>query len=163
MRNSRGFSLLELMIAIAVFAILATIAIPSYIGWLPKRHLQSSVSDVQVAISHAKMTAIKENSDVVLTFNPSTNSYLAFVDNDFDGVDEISDGDGNQDAGERTIRRKGMSPGIDLDNPDDPGNDLKLTFDSKGLADAAGSVLLTNKRGQNRTVNVTITGMTRIN
>jgi len=151
MRNSSGFTLIEVIIAIAVFAILATVAIPNYIGWLPKRHLQSSTVDVQGAIHLAKMTAIRENTDVVLTFDPANESYLAFID---------TDEDGSQDAGERTVRSKGMSPGIDL-NSTDFGD--QLTFNSRGLADVGGEITLTNKRGENRTINVTITGMSRIN
>lgn len=140
------------MIAMAVSTILAAIAIPGYIGWLPKRHLQSSAIDVQAAINLAKMTAIRENMDVVLTFNPVNDNYLAFID---------TDADGSQDAGERTIRRKGMAPGIDLNSTDFASDTLK--FNSRGLANTSGDVTLINNRGQNRTVNVTITGMSRIN
>jgi len=152
MRNTSGFSLIEVIIAIAVFAILAAVAIPNYIGWLPKRHLQSSAVDVQAAINLAKMIAIRENTDVVLTFDPANENYLAFID---------TDEDGSQDTGERTIRSKGMSPGIDLNNTTIPGH--KLTFNSRGLADNSGYITLRNRLGENRTINVTITGMSRIN
>ena len=152
MRNSSGLTLLELMIALAVFAILAAIAIPNYIGWLPKRHLQSSTIDVQSAINLAKLTAIRESTDVVLTFDPANENYLVFID-----MDE----DGSQDAGERTIRRKRMSPGINLNSTTIPGD--QLTFNSRGLADADGNITLRNKRGENRIISVTLTGTSRIN
>ena len=152
MRNSSGFTLIELIIAMAVFAILAAIAIPNYIGWLPKRHLQSSAVAVQAAINLAKITAIRENTDVVLTFDPANESYLAFID---------TDEDGSQDTGERTIRNKRMSPGINLQST--TLTDDKLTFNSRGLADAGGDITLINRRGEDRTINVTITGMSRIN
>ncbi len=152
MRNSSGFTIIELMIVIAIAATLAAIAIPNYIGWLPKRHLQSSAVDVQAAIQLAKMTAIRENTDVVLTFDPANENYLAFID---------TDEDGSQDTGERTIRNKRMSPGINLNTTTIPGH--KLTFNSRGLADAGGDIILINRRGENRTINVTITGMSRIN
>lgn len=152
MRNSSGFTLIELMLTIAIFTIVAAVAIPNYLGWLPKRHLQSSAVDVQGAIVLAKMTAIRENTDVVLTFDPANERYLAFID---------TDEDGSQDGGERTVRSQGMSTGIDLNNTTIPGH--KLTFNSRGLADNSGDIILTNKDGENRTINVTITGMSRIN
>ena len=152
MRNSSGFTLLELMVAIAIFTIVAAVAIPNYLGWLPKRHLQSSAVDVQGAIVLAKLTAIRENSDVVLTFDPANERYLVFID---------TDEDGSQDGGERTVRNQGMSTDIDLNNTTIPGH--KLTFNSRGLADNSGDITLINKHGENRTINVTITGMSRIN
>jgi type IV fimbrial biogenesis protein FimT len=157
MRNPSGFTLMELMITLAVICLLAGIAIPGYIGWLPKRHLQSSAIEVQAAIILAKHTAIRENSNVVLTFFPGSESYLAFIDTG-DGVGGPPNG--NQDAGERTVRNKGISPGINLDNTTLPGD--ALTFDSRGLANTSGDIILVNKRGENRTINVTITGMSRI-
>lgn len=152
MRNSRGFSLQELMIAVAIFTILSSIAIPSYIKWLPKRHLRSSAMDIQSAINLAKATAIRENADAVMTFDPANDSYLIYVD---------TDADGNQDSDERTLRNKSMSTGIALNNTTIPGD--KLTFNSRGLADASGNITLINKHGENRVVSVTISGMSRIN
>jgi type IV fimbrial biogenesis protein FimT len=154
MRNSSGFTLIEVIIAIAVFAILATVAIPNYIGWLPKRHLRSSIIDVQSAINLARFTAIRENTDVVLTFDTAAESYLAYID---------TDEDGSQDAGERTVRSKGMSPGINLESTDFDGDEL--IFNSRGLIENninTGDMVLTNKNGDGRTITLTITGMSRI-
>ncbi|MGD9121667.1 MAG: GspH/FimT family pseudopilin, partial [Desulfobacterales bacterium] len=103
MRNARGFTLMELMVTIAIVAILATIAVPNYIAWLPKRNLRSSAIDVQSAIQLAKMTAIRENTSVSLRFNTGSENYQAFID---------ADADGNPDG--TIFRSKEMSPGIDL-------------------------------------------------
>ena len=149
MRNARGFTMLELMIALAVIAILAAIAVPNYIGWLPKRHLRSSAIDVQAAIQLAKMTAIRENTNVSLKFNPGSENYQAFVD---------ADADGSPDAG--IFRSKEMSPGIDLTGTGFASD--TITFNSRGLAFAAGQVNLSNKLGQNLTVDVALSGVTRI-
>ena len=149
MRNARGFTILELMIAMAVLAILAAIAVPNYIGWLPKRHLRSSAIDVQAAINLAKMTAIRENTNVSLRFNTASENYDAFID---------ANADGNPDGA--IFRSQEMSPGIDMIGTGF-GSDT-ITFNSRGLADAAGNVTLSNRLGQNLTVSVTLTGIARI-
>lgn len=149
MRNAKGFTLLELCIAVAVLSILAAIAVPNYIGWLPKRHLRSSAIDVQSAIQLAKITAIRENTNVSLKFNTGSDNYQAFID---------ANADGNPDAG--TFRSKDMSPGIDLVSTDFAAD--TITFNSRGLAGAAGQITLSNRLSQNLTVDVALSGITRI-
>jgi len=149
MRNARAFTILELMVAMAILAILAAIAVPNYIGWLPKRHLRSSAIDVQAAIQLAKMTAIRENTNVSLKFDTASDNYQAFID---------SDADGTPDAG--IFRSKEMSPGIDLTGTGFASD--TITFNSRGLANAAGNINLSNHLGQNLTVSVVLSGITRI-
>jgi Tfp pilus assembly protein FimT len=140
---------MELMVTIAIVAILATIAVPNYIAWLPKRNLRSSAIDVQSAIQLAKMTAIRENTSVSLRFNTGSENYQAFID---------ADADGNPDG--TIFRSKEMSPGIDLTSTGFVSD--TLTFNSRGLASAAGTINLSNSLGQNLTVDVVLSGLTRI-
>lgn len=149
MRNAKGFTLLELCITVALIAILAAIAVPNYIGWLPKRHLRSSAIDVQAAIQLSKMTAIRENTSVSLKFDTGSENYQAFID---------ADADGSPDGA--IFRSKEMSPGIDITGTSF-GSDT-ITFNSRGLAGAAGNITLRNNLAQNLNVNVTLTGITRI-
>lgn len=50
-KGLRGFTLIELMIAVAIFGILVTIAYPSYVNYI----LQSRRSDALVSLSQAQM------------------------------------------------------------------------------------------------------------
>ena len=152
MRNSTGFTIIELLISIGIIAILCAIAIPGYLGWLPNRHLQSSALDVQAAIGLAKHTAIKENANVVLEFDTASEKYVSFIDLDEDNL---------QDVGERTIRSKEMSPGINLNSTSIPAN--RLIFSSRGLANSSGNIELINQNGTSQVISVTLTGISRIN
>lgn len=44
--NHRGFSLIELMIAIAIIAILASVALPAYQNYVKKAHANTAASDL---------------------------------------------------------------------------------------------------------------------
>ncbi len=79
MRKNSGFTMTELMVTIAVVAILASLAIPNFIAWLPNYRLQSGAEEIQSTLQLARITAIKENAAVKVTFNTAKETYQASV------------------------------------------------------------------------------------
>jgi len=78
--TTKGFSLLELMVVIAIIAISAAFAIPNLFSDIPKYNLSAGARELLSAMQLARMTAIKENSNVVLSFNSGTRSLTIYVD-----------------------------------------------------------------------------------
>ena len=77
----RGFTLFEIMIVIAVMAIVAAIATPLLLSALPEMNLKSAARDIYSAVNETKAEALKRGVNVTLLFNPPANSYLIFLDN----------------------------------------------------------------------------------
>ena len=69
MRNYRGFSIYELLIAIAVFAILAAIAVPSYKTFIQNYRLTATAENLYSVIQAARSEAVKRNATVFVSFN----------------------------------------------------------------------------------------------
>ena len=112
MRNNSGMTIIELMVVIGILAILAGIAIPGFIGWLPNYRLRSAADDVQSTLQNAKLRAVRENAIVRVNFDINNESYLAFIDNGAGGNAD----NGTQEADEVTIKNGQMPAGIDLQN-----------------------------------------------
>lgn len=68
MNNQKGFSLIEMMVTIAIIAVLSGIAIPNAISWRSNAQLNSAAREVLADFQRAKSEAIKRNRDVEISF-----------------------------------------------------------------------------------------------
>lgn len=72
-KKNQGFTLIELMITIAVMAIIATIAAPSFGNLISEQKLNRSIRELVLAINQAKSQAALMKTSVALCLN-RTNS-----------------------------------------------------------------------------------------
>lgn len=108
MNHSRGMTLLELMVVVALVSVLAGIAVPEFRQWAAAQRLSASARDVHLVLQLARSEAIKTGGDVVVAFTEGVGDagrYLAFADEDGDRV---------QDAGEPTLDSGRFPGGVDM-------------------------------------------------
>ena len=84
-KRELGFTMIELLGAIVVLAILAAIAIPGFSRWLPDQRLRAAARDVYSNMQLAKMSAVRNNATWAIVFDTGANLYFVCSD---DGVDD---------------------------------------------------------------------------
>lgn len=65
--NETGFTVLEMMMVIAVLGVLIAIAAPSFSSVIEKQRAKSAAADLHTALTLARSEAIKRNRDIMLS------------------------------------------------------------------------------------------------
>jgi type IV fimbrial biogenesis protein FimT len=71
--NESGFTLVDLVIVIAIAAILATVAAPSFSTFIASQRASTAAMDLYIALSSARSEATKRNTNV--TLKPATGGW----------------------------------------------------------------------------------------
>lgn len=126
--SDRGFTLMELMVSIAVLGILTAVAVPSFTSMINKNRLVSQSNELLAAIQFARAEAIRTSARV--TFCGTDDPDAAEDDDCSDGLQPHWVVIGTTTAGAQEQLRV-----LSVKEPLSVGSDLEsITFTSDGLA-----------------------------
>ena len=126
-KRSRGFTAIELMTVVAIVAVFAALAAPSFRSMIATQRVKSVASAVNESLWVARSEALKRNDNVAFVFtNTGTNTAVA----DW-AITQSSDGSGTalvQQSGAPTVMSQTSS-----------GGNLLFVFNSAGRLTSGGS------------------------
>jgi Tfp pilus assembly protein FimT len=136
-KNSGGFSIAELLATVAVFAIVAAVAVPQFVSFRPKNRLNGATRQIYSQLMWARSKAVTENGSYVVTF--PTNQTMLITG-----------------STTRTVNIQSDYTDVTLSS-----SASTITFSSRGTSDVAPTITLTNSGGT-KTVTLKITGSATI-
>ena len=76
--NKTGFTLIELMIVIAIMGILSAIAVPNFMHYMAERRLNGAARMVMSDLMNARTLAVTQNRNVQVAFQTSASAYYTY-------------------------------------------------------------------------------------
>jgi len=151
MRNS-GFTVVELLVSIAIMAIVLSIGIPSFNELTRNSAMSSNSSDLLTAFNYARIESVKRGSSITLGQKDSSTwggGLVVWIDDD---------GDGTVDAGEEVLRYwEALSTGSTLVSTN---SITSFVFSASGEVDNLDTLTLCdNRTGETgRTISILLSG-----
>jgi type II secretory pathway pseudopilin PulG len=174
-----GFTIVELIVTIAIAVVLLALSVPAVTVWLPNYYLRNAAMDIFSNMQFAKTEAIRANSNYALVFDPGNGTYSLVSNPGGDGIF----GQGGDDVVENTVRVFDYGPNIAYGhtpatkNFEDgsgtfPGDEVSynastgyldnvVVFDGRGMCNA-GSIYLQNNKNRTYAVGTLMSGVLRI-
>ena len=162
MNKKAGFTLVEMLITVAIIAILTSIAVPNFVRWRRDAQLRASADELLSTVQTAKIRAIKERAPVTVIITTGTNSYIAFIDDGAAGTgvpnDEVRNGN------EQIIARGQMPGTVNVYSAIyAPGGVPRFTFGINGIPNRFGDVRIRNNPSTRfRMINLSATGFSKV-
>jgi type IV fimbrial biogenesis protein FimT len=99
MKRTNGFTIIELLVTLAVAALLATVAAPSFSAFIRDGRMTSAANSLVVELNTARSESVKRGTRINLSAVSGNTDWSAGWT-----IYEDSDADGVQDAGEANIQ-----------------------------------------------------------
>ena len=149
MKHDSGLTIVELLIVIAILAIISNIIIPSYIRWRSTDRLKEAVSVLRGDLGTAKSLAIRKNEFVAVVF--SADSYKIFVD---DGSGGGTEENYIHEAGEEFILYREIPAGVYIDLAKTTFLGESTRFNGRGWIGKTGKVTFFNNIGEEKVISM---------
>jgi prepilin-type N-terminal cleavage/methylation domain-containing protein len=163
MMNQKGFSLIEMVIVVAIIAVVSFFGIPSVQSWIIDQRLKHDVTRLDGDLQIARITAINRNVGVTVRFT-LPNSYIVFID---DGTGGGTARNLVRDGTEELIVQRTLDTGITFTSVDFAGGKAVL-FNGKGLrgipsvGNAVARIIVQNPRVKQYQMDITFVGDTNV-
>lgn len=151
-----GFTTHELVITIAIIAILGSIAIPNLIGWRERAKLRGGFANLRGDMQWAKSRAIQEHDVVSVIFE--NDNYKIFLDN---GAGGVTRGDYVREGGEPLLRTRKLAAGVIIDLGATTIGGGQTQFDSRGRCLNTGDVVMKQTNGRQKQLRFNPLGLIR--
>ena len=153
-----GFTLMELMLVVAIIGIMAAVSLPIILNMIPDMRLRAATRDIVSCLQEARLRAVRENDTVVIIFSPVNDTYVAFVDNGGGGAG----GNWALDAIEPIVVQGALPAGTDLYFTNFTAN--TFGYNSRGLSATTigGNLRLQNAYSNYRQVIINSVGNIRV-
>jgi prepilin-type N-terminal cleavage/methylation domain-containing protein len=153
MNDRKGFTLIEVLVSVAIVSILSAIAYPAFGSWCQRANFQSEVSKLVSSLRSAKVEALKTGAYVVI--DADSTGYSVFVDN---SPAPGEAGDWVRQENERQLVNCRLKNGLTLTS-NFPDNKARFSC-RPGLR--AGRFILTDIDGHKMDVIVSMVGRIRV-
>jgi prepilin-type N-terminal cleavage/methylation domain-containing protein len=142
MKKNKGFTLLEMMVVIAITAIVSAIAIPNFISVAAGMKIRSASRDLCSTLRQARMNAIRTNTRWAVQFNVADAPPPNYIVIDCGPNNTCGDGD--------DVKKllTPIPPGVTM-NQTFAGNQAVFNTDGTSIS---GTTTLTNSKGTSNVV-----------
>jgi type IV fimbrial biogenesis protein FimT len=159
--RQHGFSLIELMVIIAILGTLSAIAIPNYISYRDNTRLRAGANEMLALFRKAQVNAVKQHYNAVLDFN-TAGEVTVYLDNGAGGTGTANNS--TQETGEPTLDQYTVPIGCSLANTGS-FNGKVAGFTQRGLPvglDIGSIIILSANASAQYRVSLSLAGHTSI-